>query len=144
VTVETVGPLRRRRWDLLVILWVGVWLVAGLFTWKELWQLTALSDSVVDSGNALSSAGQALQDVSQTPFVGGRLRELGDQVSVTAAGVVRSGHIADSSIRRLSVLIAAAVAFGPIGPVLVAYLPSRRLWKQQALRQDLGRGGPVP
>lgn len=144
MNVETVGPLRVRRWDVVVILWVGVWLVAGLLTWNELWQLTALSDSVVDSGNALSSAGKALQDVSQTPFVGGRLRDLGDQVSVTAAGVVQSGETADRSIRRLSVLIAAAVALGPIGAVLVAYLPSRRLWKRQGeLTRDPGRGGGV-
>jgi hypothetical protein len=144
VNVETVGPLRLRRWDLVVMLWVGVWLVAGLLTWNELWQLTALSDSVVDSGNALRSAGKALQDVSQTPFVGGRLRELGDQVSVTAAGVVHSGQTAESSIRRLSVLVGAAVALGPSGPVLVAYLPSRRLWKRQAERtRDARLGGGV-
>ncbi len=144
MNVETVGPLRLRRWDVVVMVWVGVWLVAVLLTWKELWQLTALSDSDVDSGNALSSAAKALQDVSQTPFVGGRLRDLGDQVSVTAAGVVQSGQTADSSIRRLSVLIAAAVALGPIGAVLVAYLPFRRLWKRQGeLTRDPGRGGGV-
>ncbi len=125
-----VGSVAVRRWDVAVVLWLIFWAAAGVATYYEIWQLTALSGSVMDSGHAIGTAGRALQDLGDTPLVGHRITQLGNEVSATASGIVQSGQTAEHSIRIASILIGLAVGIGPAGPVLLAYLPSRRLWRR--------------
>ncbi len=125
-------PTTMRLWDALTFFWVVFWVVVGGWTGYEIWQLTGLSDSVMDAGQALNTAGRALQDLGGVPLVGDRTRQLGDQIVGTAAGIVDNGASSARSIRALSVLIGLAIGVGPIGPVMVVHLPRRR-----ALRRDI-------
>lgn len=115
----------RRSWDGIVFFWAVFWLVVGAWTGYEIWQLTGLSQSTVESGHALQTAGRALQDLGNVPVIGNTTGRLGDQVTATANDIVASGHQADRSIRSLSVLIGIAVGIGPTVPVLLLYLPVR-------------------
>ncbi len=124
-TIQTASAPSIRVTDAFVILWVVFWLAVGALAGYELWQLTSLSTSVVDSGSALGTAGGALKDLGGIPFIGERIGELGTEVSSTAAGIVDSGKQAESSIKVLAVVIGAAIGLGPAGPVLVFYLPAR-------------------
>lgn len=118
------------RWmDAAVALWVGAWLLLGVWTGYEIRQLTQLSQATVESGRSLQSAATALGRLRDLPVVGdavaGSIDPLVAQVDSTAGDVVASGHRADRSVRSLAVLIGLAVGIGPSGPVLLLYLPLR-------------------
>lgn len=120
-----------RTWDGIMGFWIVFWLVVGAWTGYQLWQLTGLSASTVESGRALRSAGEALVNMSDLPVIGDKTGEVGRNVVETATGIVHSGQRADQSIRALSVLIGVAVGVAPIGPVLLFYLPSRRSFERE-------------
>ena len=113
-------------WDSLCLFWVVLWLVVGAWTGYQIFQLTGLADSAIQSGQALETAAEGLQTLGDLPVIGTSTAELGDQVATTAALIVQSGTEARSSVRGLAVLIGLAVALGPTGPVLIFYVPLRR------------------
>lgn len=132
-----------RRWDALVAAWVLFWLVAGVVVGYEIWQLTALSQSTVESGQGLQRAGDALRRLGGTPLIGEKTGQIGDQISRTAAGIIDGGQRASSSIKGMSLVIGLAVALIPAGSVLGGYLPGRRARRRDvvAVRTALGRAG---
>src|SRR5689334_13330912 len=99
--------------DGLMSFWVVLWLVVGGWTGYEIWQLTALSASTVESGQSLGVAAGALQNLSGLPVVGESSKNVGDQISATAADIVAAGRQADRSLRGMAVLVGLAVALGP-------------------------------
>lgn len=120
-----------RTWDGVVAFWVVFWLVVGVLAGFQVWNLGGLSTGVVDSGRALGTAGQALQDLSALPVIGDRTGELGRQVATSASSIVAGGQEAGSSTRVLAILLAVTIAVGPLGPVLFAYLPARLAWRSE-------------
>lgn len=134
-----------RTWDGVVFFWVVFWLAIGVWTGYQLWQLTGLAASTVDSGRSLGSAADALQRLSSIPIIGDRTGALGDQVGATADRIVTSGQQADRSIRGLSVLLGVAVAAGPTGAMLICYLPARlaRRREGRGVREALRREAPA-
>lgn len=118
-TPAPVRPSPRARG--LVGLWCALWLVVGVWTGYEVWQLSSLSATVGDSGRALDEAGQALESVGQVPVVGDTTEELGTRIRTNAADIVRSAGQAGESIRRLSVLLGLTIAVVPTVPVVVGY-----------------------
>ncbi|MDQ6714804.1 MAG: hypothetical protein M3Z83_01675, partial [Actinomycetota bacterium] len=77
-----------RLWDGIAAFWVVLWLVVGGWAGFYIWQLTGLSASTVDAGQALGMAGKALQDLGGIPLIGVRTGQLGDQVATTASGIM--------------------------------------------------------
>jgi len=132
-----------RRWDAVVVAWVLFWLIAGVIAGYEIWQLTALSQSTVDSGQGLQRAGDALRRLGDTPVIGEKTGQIGDQISQTAAGIIVGGQRASSSIKGMSLVIGLAVALIPTGSVLGSYLPGRRTRSRDvaAIRTALGHAG---
>ena len=132
-----------RRWDAVVVAWVVFWLVAGVAVGYEIWQLTALAHSTVESGQGLQRAGDALRRLGDTPVIGEKTGQVGDQISQTAAGIIDGGQRASSSIKAMSLVIGLAVALIPTGSVLGCYLPGRTARRRDvaAVRAALGRAG---
>ena len=67
-------PVTRRERSLLgvgVAAWVCLWLVLGLLTAAQIRRLSGLSETVVESGEALDAAGRALEALGDLPVVGG-------------------------------------------------------------------------
>lgn len=121
-----------RLWDGVLLFWVVLWVVVGGWTGYLIFQLTELTESVVDSGRALQTAGGALEALGSIPLIGERTAELGREVTSTADGIVVSGGQARESVRGTSVLIGLAVALGPTGPALLFYLPARLAHAREA------------
>ena len=115
-----------RRSDAAAAAWIITWLVVGLAVAYEIWRFTALSESTIDSGQALARAGEGLSGLADVPVIGPRTSELGQQLTSTAGQIVTSGEEAGASIRGLSILIGLAVALIPTGSALFLYLPFRR------------------
>ena len=110
----------------MVALWVLLWLVVGAVTGLQVRQLTEVSDSLVESAEALDVAGVALQDIGRLPLVGERPEALGNEVRETAQEIDRAGRSSRETVRTVSVLLGLALALIPIVPVVAVYLPLRR------------------
>lgn len=117
---------RRRSVSVLVTVWVVLWLVVGAVTGLEIRQLTEVSDSLVESAEALDVAGTALQDIGRLPLVGERPEALGNQVRETAQEIDRAGTASRETVQTVSVLLGLALVLIPIVPVVAVYLPLRR------------------
>ncbi|CAN5674392.1 hypothetical protein BH24ACT13_BH24ACT13_09820 [soil metagenome] len=133
--------------DGLVTFWVLLWMVVALLTGWAVWQLTALTDTVVESGMALDSAGQGIASLGDIPFIGEVPRQLGMQVRETAEDIRTSGADAEGTVKRIAILLGLAVLLMPTLPLLLAYLPPRlaRARELRTLRKALsaGDGGDV-
>jgi hypothetical protein len=109
----------RSRWTGAVAAWCALWLVVGVWTGSELWQLGDLGGAVAETGRALGSAGDALQGLGSTPLVGERTEELGAQVTDSSAEVVTQAEGARGSLRQLAVLLGLTVSLVPSVPAVV-------------------------
>jgi len=129
-------------WDGIMVFWVVLWMVVGVWSGLQIFALTGLADSTVSSGRALQTAGEAIGSMADLPVIGDRTGELGEEVSATGRGVVENGAEAGRSVRMLGVLIGVAVALGPVGPVLLFYLPVRLAQRQEASDVAAALRGP--
>ena len=100
--------------------------VAGAVTGHQVRQLTEVSDSLVESAEALDSAGVALQDIGRLPIIGERPEALGKEVREPAREIDRAGTASRETVRTVSVLLGLALVLIPIVPVVAVYLPLRR------------------
>jgi hypothetical protein len=114
-------PASRRSsaWSGAVAAWCTLWLLVGVWTGYELWQLGELGGAVAESGRALGSAGDALQELGSTPLVGDRAQELGAQVTSSSGHIVAEAEGAQSSLRQLAVLLGLTVSLVPSVPAVV-------------------------
>ncbi len=64
--------------DGVIVFLVLFWVLVGAGAGYSVWQLAAVGDTLVQSGRALDSAGQALRDISRLPLVGDRPDQLED------------------------------------------------------------------
>ena len=103
-----------------VAVWCALWLVVGVWTAYEMWQLAGLSDTVADTGRTLGEAGQALQSLGSVPVVGDTTERLGTAVRADAQEIITSAGNAGEAVRRLSVLLGVTIALVPTVPVVVA------------------------
>lgn len=106
--------------------WCALWLVVGIWTGYELWQLGELGGAVAETGRALGSAGDALQGLGRTPLVGDRTEELGAQVANSSADIVTQAEGAQGSLRQLAVLLGLTVSLVPSVPAVVLLVLSGR------------------
>lgn len=135
-----------RTLDGLVVFWVVLWLVVGLWSGYEIWQLSSLSRSTVKSGQALDGAGRAFQSLGNVPLVGDAPAQFGGRVRATAADIVASATEAGRSTRRLSVLLGLSITLIPVTPVLGLYVPGRLARRRdvRAIRKAVGSGSADP
>lgn len=145
--------------DLVVTVWVIVWVVLGLVVIREVRQLEDLSDTVVTAGEALDQtadglrgtsqglreAHRALQVIESLPFVGREIEEnlegaadsldeIAQEVEQTASSAQASGRSSKESTEDLSIILGLAVALVPTLTLLAAYAPFR----SPRLRRTLG------
>ena len=146
MATDSVPGARNQFVTIAVGLWVVVWLVVGVVTGIQVRNLTEVSDSIVESGNALDSAGIALQDIGRLPIVGERPRELGDQVRRTAAEIHQAGTSSRETVRWVSVLLGVALVLIPVVPIVAVYVSLRtaRSRRRRALARALSEPQPDP
>lgn len=128
---------RRRLLGTALVVWALVWVVVGVVTGLEVKKLTEVSDSLVQSGEALDTAGAALQEVGRLPLIGDASERFGNDVRATAKDVHAAGLSSRETVQSVSVLLGAALVLIPIVPVLGLYLPLRISLARQ--RRAVGR-----
>lgn len=103
-----------------------MWVLVGVWTGYEVWQLSGLSATVAQSGRALADVGTALEGLGSVPVVGDAAQGFGAEIRTNSAEIVQSASAAETATRRLSVLLGLSIALVPSAPVLVAYLAPLR------------------
>jgi hypothetical protein len=117
------GPLvPRAALRAFVAVWAVAWILLGVWTGYEVNNLRSLSDTVVESGVAMKTTGDAIEGLSVIPFVGGDVQRVGRQVTAAGDSAVRSGRDSRSAVDRLAILLGVAVGLIPTVPVLVLYV----------------------
>lgn len=105
--------------------WAILWIILGVATAVQVQKLTEVSDSLVQSGEALDTAGVALQEVGRLPLIGDAPEQFGTEVRETADDVRAAGASSRATVRSVSVLLGAALVLIPIVPVVGLYVPLR-------------------
>ncbi|MDF2966958.1 MAG: hypothetical protein K0Q93_736 [Nocardioidaceae bacterium] len=132
--------------DGVVGFWLVLWLAVGVASGYTFWDASSLGDTVTRSGEALGSAGSALETLGEVPVVGEGPAELGSEVSSTAADIVASGGEIKTDLRRLALLLGLSIALMPTTPVLGLYLPLRLTRRRDSrdLQRAIGQHGRDP
>jgi hypothetical protein len=120
------APRRSSAWSGAVGAWCALWLLVGVWTGYELWQLGELGGAVAETGRAFGSAGDALQGLGSTPIVGESTQELGAQLTGRSRHIVAEAEAARSSLRQLAVLLGLTVSLVPSVPAVVLLTLSAR------------------
>ena len=124
-SIRAADPSTLRVLDSLAVTWVVLWLVVGGWSGYSIWQISDLGSTVTTSGEALDSAGTAMESMGSLPVVGGRIAELGHEVTVASADISARGHEITAQLRQLALLLGLAIVIMPTTPVVALYLPLR-------------------
>lgn len=119
------GGARRRIVAAALAFWTVLWLVVGAVTGTQIRNLTQVSDSLAESGEALDTAGTALEALGRLPVVGEQPRRLGREVRSTAEEVRAAAASSRETVRWVSVLVGVALAVIPVVPVVGVYVVLR-------------------
>lgn len=145
-SIPTAGDATMRLMDGLVIFWVVLWLLVGVWSSWSLWQLADTGSTVTTAGRALQSTGEALQTLGGVPVVGEAPGDLGDEVLATGREVASQGGEIHDRVRQLAITLGVAIVLIPASPVLGLYLPLRiaRRRELDELRRTIDRDGLDP
>jgi len=105
-----------------VAVWVAAWIAVGTWTGYEVNALHSLSDTVVKSGTAMRTTGDAIAGLGGVPFVGGNVARVAHRVSAAGVSAEQSGRSSRSAVDRLAILLGIAVGLIPTVPVIALYL----------------------
>ncbi len=120
--------------DLVLALWVAVWIVLALALAHEVRGLRQLSETATKAGTAIRDTGRTLDGLSTLPFVGGQIGDSARRIEDVGRSTIESGAESRRSIHDLSWMLALFVGIIPSVPVLAVYLPVRVLVARDRLR----------
>jgi len=131
--------------DLLVVLWTAAWLVLGIAVGTFVERLGAVGDGLQNTGRAIGRAGDAIDQLSDVPLVGGGFATVAQEIRGMGRETVQNGRSIEDDIDSLAVLIGAGLALGPTLPILALWVPPRvsRERERHALRKSLKSGDRV-
>lgn len=135
-----------RLFDGLVGFWLVLWLVIGGWTGWTIWDLSVLGDTVTQSGEAIGSAGAALESLSGVPVIGDDTAQVGGDALTAGKEIADRGQIVEAQLRQLAILLGLAIAVMPTTPILGLYVPLRNARRREvaALRRSLTKHGDDP
>ena len=119
------SPRTRHALDLTLAAWTVCWLVIGIRVGVEVRGLSELSETVTQSGVAITESADALDAISDVPLIGAEVDEATQRAREAGESAQASGQSSQESVRDLSVLLALAIAVIPSLPILGFYLPLR-------------------
>ncbi|WP_323098451.1 hypothetical protein [Intrasporangium sp. YIM S08009] len=119
-------PVRRTRQllsDVLVLLWVGVWVWLGRQTHDVVMGLKAPADSITSAGSSVhSSLTGAGDQAGQIPLVGDQLKQWLGQAASSGTTLSQAGTTMATTVERVSLVLGLVVALVPIAIVVALWL----------------------
>ena len=130
------GPVRRTRQmlgDLLLVLWVALWLKLAYVVHDATLALATPGRKIEEAGGGLASklrdAGSAVGDV---PLVGDKVRSPFDGAGKAADQIAQAGTAQVEAVQHLAFWLGIAVGALPILLVVLVYLPLRLRFVREA------------
>lgn len=123
--VLPLSPRTRRSIDVVLAIWVALWIVLGIRVGDEMRGLADLSETVIRSGVAVTESAEALDSISNVPFVGGQVDEAISRAREAGESARASGRSSERSVQNLSILLGLAIAIIPSLPIVGFYVPVR-------------------
>ncbi len=119
-------PVRRTRQllsDILILLWVGVWVWLGRQTHDVVMGLKAPADSITSAGSSVHrSLTGAGDQAGQIPLVGDQLRQWLGQAASSGTTLSQAGTTMATTVERVALVLGLVVALVPITIVVVLWL----------------------
>jgi hypothetical protein len=126
VAVRPLRPARRAVADVLVALWVLVWLAVGRAVHAQVMRLAEPGRTVEEAGRSLQDGLlQAGDTVARTPLLGRELQAPFDAAGEAAARLAGAGVAVQDGVSRTALVTALAVAGWPIVVVVAAWAVHR-------------------
>ena len=124
------GARAVRRLDIIIGVWIAVWVVLGVVVWHDIGAQAQLATDVIKVGTAVKDTGKALGVVGGLPLVGGQIGEFAERIEGMGAEVEGSGISSRDAVRRSAVAAGLGIAVLPAVLVLALYLPARLRWRR--------------
>lgn len=119
-------PTRRTRQilsDVLMLLWIGLWVYAGRQVHDTVEQLRAPADSITSAGRSVNGALTGAGDqAGQIPLVGDQLRTWLTQAAGSGTTLQSAGTSMADTVDRLALGLGLVMALAPILVVLAVWL----------------------
>jgi hypothetical protein len=128
-----------------VVLWTAAWIVLGIAVGTFVERLGAVGDGLQNTGRAIGRAGDAIDQLSDVPLVGGGFATVAQEIRGLGHETVQNGRSVGDDVDSLALLIGAGLALGPTLPILALWVPPRvsRERERHALRKSLKSGDRV-
>jgi hypothetical protein len=129
------GPRRAQQiaGDLLLVLWVLVWVLFGRAVHRSVVALAAVGERLQDGGSDLAgNLGEAGRRAAGVPLVGDELRSPFDRAAGAARAVADAGRTQQEAVAQLGLLLGVATALVPIAVVALLWLPRRVAFARRA------------
>jgi hypothetical protein len=119
-----------RRLDIVIALWIVVWVVLGVLVWHDIGAQAQLATDVIKVGTAVKDTGRALGVVGGLPLVGGQIGQFAGRIESMGAEVEESGRGSQDAVERTAVAAGLGIGVLPAVLVLTLYLPARARWRR--------------
>jgi hypothetical protein len=124
------GARAVRRLDVIVAVWVAVWMALGVLVWHDIGAQAQLAADVIKVGTAVKDTGDALAVVGGLPLVGDQIRDLAGRIESMGAEVEGSGRGSRDAVHRTALAAGLGIGVLPAVLVLTLYLPARVRWRR--------------
>jgi hypothetical protein len=125
--------LRQLITDILVVVWVYLWIRAALWVHDMVAKLAVPGEKLQSAGSGLAdNLADAGTKVGKVPLVGDQLVKPFGGASDAARSLADAGRQQQEVVGRLSVVLALTAVAVPLGLVLFLWLPRRLRWIRRA------------
>jgi len=124
------GARAVRRLDIVVIVWIVIWVVLGILVWHDIGAQRQLAGDVIKVGTAVRDTGRALGVVGGLPLVGGQIGDFADRIQRMGGEVETSGRSSRDAVARTAVAAGLCIGVLPAAILLTLYVPVRLRWRR--------------
>lgn len=119
--------------DLLMVLWVLVWVSFGRAVYDSVVQLAGVGESLEDGGASLAgNLGDAGRQAAEVPLVGDQLQAPFDRAAGAAGALAAAGRTQQEVVGQVALLLGVGTALLPIVLVALIWLPRRLAFARRA------------
>jgi hypothetical protein len=119
-----------RRLDVVVAVWIVVWVVLAVLVWRDIGAQARLANDVIKVGTAVKDTGKALGVVGGLPLVGGEIGDFAARIESVGAEVEGGGRSSRDAVSRTAVAAGLGIGLLPAALLLTLYLPARMRWRR--------------
>jgi hypothetical protein len=119
--------------DLVVVVWVYLWIRAGLWVHDMVQKLGVPGEKLQSAGTGIAdNLNDAGGKVGRVPLVGGQLVKPFNGAADAARSIADAGREQQQIVGKMSVIVALAAVAVPLALVLFLWLPLRLRWMRRA------------